>query len=148
LPSWYREGIEDQVEQVFLGIGYLTVAFVTLTAFILHHHVIVSATGVSSNGTGLTFATLEVYAWSIVNAVPTLNLTETFAWQPTLHMTNEWGRVLIFAFKIMLIVPLFQLLGNVFARWARHSSPAVQGTASGQKSAADMGTPVADEPVL
>jgi hypothetical protein len=126
LPSWYREGYENRIQQVLIGVGYQTVAFVSLTAFLLYHHSGISAAGGSADGAGLTYTTLELYAWSVVNAVPTLNLTEIFAWTPALHMTNDLGRLMILAFKLMLIIPLFQVLGKILARWMWHSSAEVQ----------------------
>jgi len=98
-----------------------TVTFVILTSLLIHHSIVAIA---PADRTLLVFDTLSTYAWSVVNAVPLLNLTETLAWKAPYVFSDEGGRLMVLAFKLLLIVPLFQLGGRALRRRVWHDDEA------------------------
>ncbi len=117
-------GPNADIEQFGAGVGYPFIAFVVVTALLLRHDVLVKGAGVSSSGANLVWGTAETYGWALVDAVPVLDLTAVFDWHPAIELTNLWGRVFVLAFKIALIIPLFQLAGRAIQRWVWRTASA------------------------
>jgi hypothetical protein len=108
------ENPDTPYEAAVVGIVYLVVWFVSLTALLLRHKALLHVVGAPRSDGGLVYLTAESYAWNLTNAVPVLNLTETFDWHSAIQFTNEWGRILVLVFKLALIVPLFGLASKVW----------------------------------
>lgn len=133
LRKWYHRAqpllpAHSEVEGVTLDAGafvYPLLAFSSVTALLLRHNTLLTAAGVPRDGGGLIYITVEAYAWNLVNAVPVLDLTEVFGWHPALTLTNEWGRVFILVFKIVMIVPLLHLADQLVERrlWRPSDTP-------------------------
>jgi hypothetical protein len=62
--------ISDLRAQLATSVGYVTVGFVSITALLLRHGVLITATG-AKGAKWLTFDALETYVWNVVYAIPT-----------------------------------------------------------------------------
>jgi hypothetical protein len=109
-------GIEDPLTEAAIGLGYVAVGFVMVTAILIYHHWGVTATGVSGSEAHLARATLETDAWSVVKVIPVLELPEALGWHPALQFTNTLGRILNLLFKLMFILPLVVLVQKPVSR--------------------------------
>jgi hypothetical protein len=97
------------------SVAATTVTFVTVTSLLIRHSIVSTAPALH-HGKVVVLETLLVYAWSVVNAIPLLNLTEAFAWKAPYVFNDEGGRLMVLAFKLLLIVPLFQLSSRALRR--------------------------------
>lgn len=109
---WSREDLAWWGEMV---VVVPMVAFAAVTAWLVRRKLI-GFEGVEASEWGLSFKTLEVFAWSLADAVPILNAPETLMWTPQLKLTTMTGGALVLAYKLVLILPLVQLVAIALAR--------------------------------
>ena len=101
--------LSDVVIWTVMALGYSTVAFAALTAVLLHGKSVLTAQGVRSHR--LAYDACLTYLWNLVDSIPVLNIANTFNWRQHLVLTNDLGRVFVLVYKLVLVVPLLDLLG-------------------------------------
>lgn len=89
--------------------------FAVATAFLAHHRIL-RVSGVASSDPQLAFYTAEAYLWSLAQAVPVLQLTETFHWTSQLVFRSSGGEALVLAYKLLFLLPLVQIAAIVIGR--------------------------------
>ncbi len=57
----------------------------------------------------LTAKAFEMYVWSLADAIPVLKIPETLDWTSPVVLETIGGRVLVLAYKIVVLLPLAQL---------------------------------------
>lgn len=112
VQEWSRE---DLVAWGIAVVVLPTVAFAAVTALLVHAKLI-GAKGVATTDPGLAFKTLETYAWNLADAVPVLKVPQTLAWKPELRLNTTSGGAIVLLHKLMLVLPLVQLVAVILAR--------------------------------
>lgn len=128
-----------KVFETALALGFATVGFAVLTAVLIRHKWLLTATGVRPHD--LTYDAANTYIWNLVAAIPVLDLTGAFNWQRHLQLTNEAGRLLLLAYKLALVIPVLTVVGIV--TWERPSGNGHNGPAARPNVEATVREPTA-----
>jgi phospholipase C len=99
----------DRRSAVFVTIVALlslTVLFALVSA-LLHDAEIFHATQSMGNRSVLYYT--SDYAWSAVDAIPAVDITDTFNWPSPLTLLDPLSRVFLIAYRILVLAPVIQL---------------------------------------
>ncbi len=69
--------------------------------------------GPSSESAKLSVYAFETLAWSLADSLPILKIPETLSWERALEFTTPSGGAVVLAYKLVLILPLVQLIGLI-----------------------------------
>jgi hypothetical protein len=92
-----------------------TLAFAAASALSIRAHLL-PIDGVSPTDRHLAYATFETYLWNLAGAIPLLDIPATLHWKPQLTFPTIAGGATVLFYKLLLIVPLAQLLAIAVTR--------------------------------
>lgn len=95
-----------------LLVAIPTVGFAALGALLAHEE-LVGFKGPSPDSAKLSLYAFETLAWSLTDSLPILKVPETLSWERALEFTTPSGGAVVLAYKLVLIVPLVQLIGLI-----------------------------------
>jgi hypothetical protein len=112
IREWSREDL------AFWGVLVLilpTAGFAAIASVLVHAELI-GYRGISGSDSYIAFRTFETFVWSFADAIPFLKVPETLNWTPHLKLTTASGGALLLAYKVMLLLPVVQLITLALAR--------------------------------
>jgi hypothetical protein len=89
--------------------------------------------GVDKTDEYLPLRAFERYEWSLSDTIPLLRIPETLHWKPKLGFPTMAGGALVLAFKLLLVLPLAELIGTALS--SAFGPAAVETDASVDRSA-------------
>lgn len=87
-----------------------TLGFATAGTLLVHQQLL-EVSGADPEQAGLAYTLFWTYLFHLAEAIPFLDIPGTVDWNPALDFSRWYGDLSVLLYKLMVVVPLIQLLG-------------------------------------